>query len=128
MYFIKMLRKKYQENYIISKKKKVEELAKDVQEISFLFQELFQEIKKQDEDIKTIEEKTEKSKEQIYNSESMTQDASNEKSNFYILTGSLFGGGLGSLMLLYNPYAAICTCIGGIIGGGFLGSLLHTPQ
>ena len=78
-----MLRKKYQENYIISKKKKVEELTKDVQEISFLFQELFQEIKKQDEDIKTIQEKTEKSKEQIYNSESMTQDACKEKSNFY---------------------------------------------
>lgn len=128
MYFIKMLRKKYQETYIISKKKTVDELSKDVQEVSFLFQELFEEVKKQDTEINTIQDNVEEVKRQIDTTENVVQDSANESNKFYIIVGSLFGGGIGSLMVLYNPYAAIGTCIGGIIGGGFLAKMLEKPQ
>lgn len=128
MYFIKMLRKKYQETYIIPKKKTITDLSKDVQEVSLLFQELFEEVKKQDTEITTIQDNVEEIKHQIDTTENIIQDSANESNKFYIIIGSLFGGGLGSLMVLYNPYAAIGTCIGGIIGGGFLANMLEKPQ
>jgi hypothetical protein len=127
MYFIKMLRKNYQEKYIIPKKNSIEKISKDVQEVSFLFQELFEEIKKQDTQINTIEDNVEDIKQQIDHTENTIKDSQNESNKFYILVGSLFGGGLGSLMVLYNPYAAIGTCIGGVIGGGFLAKMLEKP-
>jgi len=128
MYFIKMLRKKYQETYIISKKKTVVGLSKDVQEVSFLFQELFEEVKKQDSEINTIQDNIEEIKQQINTTENVVNDSANESNKFYIIVGTLFGGGIGSLMVLYNPYAAIGTCIGGMIGGGFLANMLEKPQ
>ena len=128
MYFIKMLRKNYQETYIIPKKKTIVDLSKDVQEVSFLFQELFEEVKRQDNDINTIQDSVEEIKQQITDTENIVKDSENESNKFYIIIGSLFGGGIGSLMVLYNPYAAIGTCIGGIIGGGFLAKILEKPQ
>lgn len=128
MYFIKMLRKKYQETYIISKKNTIIDLSKDLQEVSFLFQELFEEVKRQDNDINTIQDNVEQIKQEINTTENVIKDSSNESNKFYIIIGSLFGGGIGSLMVLYNPYAAIGTCIGGIIGGGFLAKMLEKPQ
>lgn len=124
MYFIKMLRKNYQEKYIIPKKNSIEKISKDVQEVSFLFQELFEEIKKQDTQINTIEDNVEDIKQQMNNTENTIKESENKYNKYHILAGSLFGGGLGSLMLLYNPYAAIGTCIGGVIGGGFLAKML----
>lgn len=128
MYFIKMLRKNYQEKYIIPKKNSIEKISKDVQEVSFLFQELFEEIKKQDTQINTIEDNVEDIKQQINNTENTIKESENKSNKFYIIAGSLFGGGLGSLMLLYNPYASIGTCIGGMICGGFLAKMLEKPQ
>jgi len=124
MYFIKMLRKKYQETYIISKKKKVADLSKDVQEVSFLFQELFEEVKRQDNDIKTIAEEVNNTNNLINATELDVNKSNNTQSTYYILTGSLIGGGLGTLLLLYNPYVAIGTCICGTISGGIIGKFL----
>jgi hypothetical protein len=39
------------------------------------------------------------------------------KSNFLNYTTALFGAGLGSIVILYNPYL----CIGSIIAGGICG-------
>ena len=115
-----MLRKKYQETYVI-RKNKIQDISKEVQQVSYLFEELFEEVKKQDTDIKTISEEVEETKKIIIDGNETIEETNKIKSFYYILTGSIIGGGLGSIVLLYNPYVAIGSCICGLVGGGLMG-------
>ena len=109
-----MLRKEYQEKYIL-KKKKIKEIEEETKNIFTLFEELQNEVKKEDENLNIIEETINKVDNEIKISETEIENV--KKSNFLNYTTALFGAGLGSIVILYNPYL----CIGSIIAGGICG-------
>ena len=117
-----MLRKEYQEKYIL-KKKKIKEIEEETKNIFTLFEELQNEVKKEDENLNIIEETINKVDNEIKISETEIENV--KKSNFLNYTTALFGAGLGSIVILYNPYLCIGTIIAGGIFGYFSGSYLN---
>lgn len=110
-----MLRKEYHEKYIL-KKEKIKDIEEETKNIFILFEELKEEIEYQEEKVNIIAENIHNINEKVVSSENKLKEA---KSNSKVLnyTTTLFGAGLGSLMVLYNPYL----CIGSIIIGGMFG-------
>ena len=118
-----MLRKEYQEKYIL-KNKKIKEIEAETKEVFFLFEELKENIDNQSEKVKTIEEIIDKVREDVKLTEPVILEAK-ENSKFLNYSTAFLGAGLGSLTLLYNPYLCIGTIIAGGIFGYFSGSYLN---
>lgn len=113
-----MLRKKYQDKYI-TKNQKIQEIESELNETFYLFEEIYEEIKKQDDELKTIEDSIIKSKhENVIAEEEVKQLDNINDINRPSLYHIIIGGGLGSCIIAYNPYIGI----GGIIGGMIIGS------
>jgi hypothetical protein len=109
-----MLRKEYQDKYIL-KKKKISDIEEESKNIFILFEELQEEVKKSEEKVNSIEEVINKVHDEVKTSEiEITEIKDYNKLNY---TTTLLGAGLGSLVILYNPYI----CIGSIIVGGIFG-------
>jgi len=107
-----MLRKEYQDKYIL-KKKKISDIEEETKNIFILFEELQEEVKKSEEKVNSIEV-INKVHDEVKTSEIEIKNIENNKLNY---TTTLLGAGLGSLVILYNPYI----CIGSIIVGGIFG-------
>jgi hypothetical protein len=118
-----MLRKEYQEKYIL-KRKKIEAIQEETKNIFYLFEELQKEVDLQDEKVNTIEEIINTVKEDVKITENDIKE-SNESSKFLNYSTAFLGAGLGSLTLLYNPYLCIGTIIAGGIFGYYSGSYLN---
>lgn len=116
-----MLRQKYQERFI--KTKKVKRLEEEIKDVFYLFEELYEDINNQSKTLQTIEDKIQNSKEEILIAEDKVE-VSNETNNkikkFEVPYYMFIGGGIGSLAIIYNPYIGISS----IVGGMFLGSIL----
>ena len=121
-----MLRKEYQEKYIL-KHRKIKEIEEETKNIFYLFEELQKEVDLQDEKINTIEETINTVNEEVKIVENDIKDIkeSNESSKLFNYSTAFLGAGLGSLTLLYNPYLCIGTIIAGGIFGYYSGSYLN---
>lgn len=118
-----MLRKEYQKKFMkseIEKMEKLNKMEKEIEEVFYLFEELYQETNKSTPSLTTIEDKIETIKSNVKQSEQeiiqgeIIQEKSISKYLFPFL-----GAGLGSLGVIYSPYLGI----GFIIGGGVIGSV-----
>ncbi len=118
-----MLRKKYQEKYILTKDSKTEniqEIEKEVESLFYLFEELREETDKQDKVVNTISEYITTLNEEIKVSENDVKDSKDIIDRFKEIKFAVAGMTLGSLVIIYNPYIAI----GSILGGGVLGYII----
>ena len=110
-----MLRQQYQEKYV--KSKKIKKVKQEIDEVFYLFEELYDEVKKQDKNIQTIEDTIENTKETTSISEEEIKEAEHEQKSVSYLY-MLLGGGLGSFATIYNPYIGIGSIVGGMVLGG----------
>lgn len=118
-----MLRKQYQEKYIISaidRNKKISEIGEETKEMFWLFDELKEEVIRQEKDLETIDDKIQKSKDNSKQSENTIVETENISNKLNKLYYALIGGGFGSLAFLYNPYIGAGALTGGVIIGGLL--------
>ena len=119
-----MLRKKYQEQFVVGKQKsqEINKIYKDVDGIFYLFEELYNQTNKQSENLNTIENLIEDSKiknEEVINDLQESNNMNPVKKYFICsLSGSILGAGIGTLIYISNPYLiGISGLIGGITGG-----------
>jgi hypothetical protein len=118
-----MLRKEYQKKFMkseIDRLEKLNNMEKEIEEVFYLFEELYQETNKSNNTLTTIEDKIEAIKTEVKESEKELLISKDTKESIY--TKVLFpviGLGLGSLGIIYSPYLGI----GSIIGGGIVGSI-----
>jgi len=112
-----MLRQQYQEKYV--KSKKIKKMKQEIDEVFYLFEELYEEVKNQEKDIQTIQDTVEKTKELTNNTEDEIKEAETQSTNmsYYYM---LMGGGLGSFVTIYNPYIGIGSIVGGMVLGGVI--------
>ena len=125
-----MLRKKYQEQFVVGKQKsqEINKIYKDVDGIFYLFEELYNQTNKQSENLNTIENLIEDSK--IKNEEVIDDLQESNNSNplkkYFVcsLSGSILGTVVGTIICISNPYLiGISGLIGGI-SGGIVGNFL----
>jgi t-SNARE complex subunit (syntaxin) len=118
-----MLRQKYQEQFFRSAK--IHEIQKDTQEIFYLFEEIMEEVKQQERKLATIEESIEESVDNTTIGEIQINESKELKENNILknIYGAIIGGGIGSIIIIYNPYIAIGAIIGGTIMGGLITKL-----
>lgn len=118
-----MLRKEYQKKFMkreIDRLEKLNNMEKEIEEVFYLFEELYQETNKSNNTLTTIEDKIEAIKTEVKESEKELLISKDTQESIY--TKVLFpviGLGLGSLGIIYSPYLGI----GSIIGGGIVGSI-----
>lgn len=110
-----MLRQQYQEKYV--KSKKIKKVKQEIDEVFYLFEELYEEVKNQDKKIQTIEDTIEKTKETTNITEEEIKEADREEKSVSYLY-MMLGGGLGSFATIYNPYIGIGSIVGGMVLGG----------
>ena len=112
-----MLRQQYQEKYV--KSKKIKKVKKEIDEVFYLFEDLYEEVKNQDKQIQTIEDTIEKTKENAFATEEEIKEVESQSTNlsYYYM---LVGGGLGSFATIYNPYIGIGSILGGMVLGGVI--------
>jgi hypothetical protein len=103
--------------------KEVKSLEEEIKDVFYLFEELYEDINNQNKSIQTIDDKIQKTKDEVFLAEEKV-DVSNDMSNtikkLEIPYYMFIGGGLGSLAIIYNPYVGISS----IVGGMFLGSIV----
>lgn len=118
------LRKQYQEKFGLDPdKKKIQELNFQTEETFILFEELRDEILRQQPIISTIEDSIIKSKINVQSGGREVEVSGEENYMFYktkSLLYAMIGGGLGSVALIYSPYIGIGAITGGIICGGIV--------
>ena len=119
-----MLRQKYQEQFFRSAQ--IKDIQTDTQELFYLFEDIMEEVKQQERKLSTIEESIEESVDNINNTEIQINELKELKNNNLLknIYGAIIGGGIGSIVVMYNPYIAIGTIIGGTIMGGLITKLL----
>ena len=123
-----MIRRKYQEKYILNsqRNKKILEIGEETKEVFWLFEELKDEILNQQQSIQSIQENIEETKQFIENTEENIEEIRDSKSlsdKLHKLYYAIIGGGLGSIAFIYNPYIGGCALAGGLIIGGILSYL-----
>ena len=126
------LRKQYQEKIFkthlekLERLEKIQKIEEESSELFYLFEELYEEIKLQDKLINTIDDSIKTSEQQINTSDNDIKESekSNKFPHFTKISGIFIGSGLGGIALLYNPYVAIGTIIGGAVVGGIVQYLL----
>ena len=128
------LRKQYQEKIFkthlekLERLEKIQKIEEESSELFYLFEELYEEIKLQDNLVNTIEESIKSTEHQINTSDTDISDSEKINKwaipNFTKVSGIFIGSGLGGIVFLYNPYVAIGTIIGGAVVGGIVQYLL----
>ena len=121
-----MLRKQYQEKYIINAKdrnKKILEIGEETKEMFWLFEELKEEVIKQEKELQSIDDKIQESKDNSQQSENTIVETENIANKLNKLYYALIGGGFGSLAFIYNPYIGVGALTGGVIIGSLLSYL-----
>jgi len=120
------LRQKYQEQFFrkdfIYKREKIKEIEQESAEVFSLFEDIIAEVKAQEKQLSTIEENIEESISTIKEtSQEIAQVEEQKHTTLYKkIIGVVIGGGIGSIVVLYNPYVAIGTIVGGTIAGSLL--------
>lgn len=121
-------RKKYQEKYlqnIIRREDEIKSLNDEVKEVCSLFEELDNEINEQKKELITVADIIEENKQKTQEISNNLLDANRFQqtiNKYKLITGTIIGASIGSIMYIYNPYIAIGT----IIGGGFSGGIITT--
>ncbi len=123
------LRQKYQEQFfkqdMSCRREKIKAIEEESAEVFSLFEDIIAEVKEQERKLSTIEENIEESVSTIKEtSQEIVQVEQQQNISLYKhFMGVVIGGGLGSIVVLYNPYVAIGTIIGGTIAGSLLAKL-----
>ena len=120
-----MIRRKYQEKYILNsqRNKKILEIGEETKEVFWLFEELKDEILNQQQSIQTIEDNIEENKHLIEDTEEKIKESKSLSDKLHKLYYAIIGGGLGSIAFIYNPYVGGSALAGGLIIGGILSYL-----
>jgi hypothetical protein len=123
------LRQKYQEQFFKQdmsyRREKIKAIEEESAEVFSLFEDIIAEVKEQERKLSTIEENIEESVSTIKEtSQEIAKVEQQQNTSLYKhFMGVVIGGGLGSIVVLYNPYVAIGTIIGGTIAGSLLAKL-----
>lgn len=118
-----MLRKQYQEKYIINYKdrsEKITEIGEETKEMFWLFEELKEQVMRQEKELQSIDDKIQESKDNSKQTENTIIETENIANKLNKLYYALIGGGFGSLAFIYNPYIGAGALTGGIIIGSLL--------
>lgn len=121
-----MMRKQYQEKYILNAKnrqKKISEIGEETKEMFWLFEELKEEVLNQENKLQTIEDNIEESKIKVETSENIIVESESVSNKLHKLYYAIIGGGFGSLAFIYNPYIGLGALTGGIVIGSVLSYL-----
>ena len=120
-----MLRKQYQEKFMkkeLAKHENIKNIEKEIDEVFYLFEELYQTTSSSQKSLNTIEENIVQTSQNIQDSTDELYEATKEQetyNNYKYFTYMLVGGGLGTVGLAFNTYIGI----GSVVGGCMLGSL-----
>lgn len=100
------------------RKEEIEKLEKEVEDVFYLFEELREDIKKDEENLNLISEAIIEDKKEIENSKKEIEVV--HQHYLKTISKTLVGGGIGSLMFIYNPFLGIGTTVAGLAAGYFL--------
>ena len=117
-----MLRRQYQEKFLKKELEKAEKaenikhIEKEIDEVFYLFEELYQTVQASEKDVNIIQDNIEQSKTKIIQTEEaviQTQDELETLENNYTYLRYILAGGVGSVGFVFNTYVGIGTVIGG---------------
>ena len=118
-----MIRKEYQKKFMkseIERLEKINKMEKEIEEVFYLFEELYQEANQSTETLTTIQDKIETINTEVKETESELMEGNNIQQDRYLkFLFPVLGLSVGSLGIIYSPYLGI----GSIIGGGIVGSV-----
>jgi len=128
-----MLRRQYQEKFLkkelekAEKAEKLKHIEKEVDEVFYLFEELYQTVQASEKDVNIIQDNIEQTKTKVNQTEKeiiQSQEQMIEIENNYNYLRYILAGGIGSVGFVFNTYVGI----GSIIGGCMFASLYSILQ
>ena len=114
-----MLRRQYQEKFLkkeLEKAEKIKSMEKEIDEVFYLFEELYDTTKLSEKEINIIEDNIKQTKKDIVETEDVIIESNNnfkELENINTYVRYALAGGIGSLGFVFNTYIGIGTVVGG---------------
>jgi len=114
-----MLRRQYQEKFLkkeLEKAEKLKHIEKEIDEVFYLFEELYQTVQASEKDVNIIQDNIEQTKSKVLETEKeiiRSKEQLVELENNYSYLRYILAGGIGSVGFVFNTYIGIGTVIGG---------------